>query len=154
MPWRMTRSRIEEANRAQETFVLRWQRASHTARRRRRVITWNFWEMSMDIVPRIYKRSALTIRGTLRFLLVGMVRFGIHSLFTYIACGRSIRDNLLSLMARRTLAFCRSHGVVVDRSKWMRMFENENMVKKGKRRGCLCWKGRRCLCLEYEWIFS
>ena len=154
MPWRMTRSGIEEANRAQETFVLRWQRASHTARRRRRVITWNFWEMSMDIVPRIYKRSALIIRGTLRFLLVGMVRFRIHSLFTYIACERSIRDNLLSLMVGRTLAFCRSHGVVVDRSKRMRMFENENMVKKGKRRGCLCSKGRRCLCLEYEWIFS
>ena len=43
---------------------------------------------------------------------------------------------------------------MVDRSKQMRMLEKENMVKKGKRRGCLCWKGRRCLWLEYEGIFS
>ena len=30
VPWRMTRLGIEEANGAQETFVLRQQKASHT----------------------------------------------------------------------------------------------------------------------------
>ena len=30
VPWQMTRSGIEEANRAQEMSVFHWQRASHT----------------------------------------------------------------------------------------------------------------------------
>ena len=126
----------------------------HTARWWRRVITRNFWEMGMDIVPRIYKRSALAIRGLPLLLLVEMVRFGVHSLFAYIACGGRIRGNLFSLTGGRTLAFRRRHDVTVDQSKRMRMCEKENMVKKGKRRKCLCWRGRRCLCLEYEGIFS
>ena len=86
----------------------------------------------MDIVPRIYKRSALTIRGTLRFLLVGMVRFGIHGLFSYIACSRRIRDNPFSLTVRRTLAFRQCHDAAVDQSKQMKVFEKEDTVKKGK----------------------
>ena len=126
----------------------------HMARRRRRVITRNFREMGMNIVPRIFKRSAFTIWGTLRFLLVGMIRFGIDSLFTYIACSGRIRGNLFSFIVGRTLAFCRRHDIAVDRSKWMRVLEKENTVKKGKWRKCLCWEGRRCLCLEYEGIFS
>ena len=33
-------------------------------------------------------------------------------------------------MAGRTLAFFRRHGAAVDRSKRMKVFERENMVKK------------------------
>ena len=76
------------------------------AKWRQRVITGNFWEMGMDIVLRIYKRSTLTIRGTSCILLVGMVRFGVHCLLAYIACDRTIEDNLFSLTTGGTLAFC------------------------------------------------
>ena len=108
----------------------------------------------MNIVPRIYKGGALSIRGMLRFLFVRMVRLGINGLFAYIACGGRIRGSLLSLMARRTLTFCRCHGAAVDRSKRLGVFEKEKTVKKGKQRECLHWKGRRCLCLDYEGTFS
>ena len=126
----------------------------NTAQWWRRIITGNFWEMGMDVIPGIYKGSALTIRGTPRFLLVRMVRFEIHSLFAYIVCSESIGDNLFSLTVGRALAFRWHHGASVDRSKQMKVFEKENTVKKGKWRKCLCWKGRRRLCLEYERIFS
>ena len=106
----------------------------------------------MDIVLKIYKRRALTIKGMSRLFLVGMVQFRIHSLFAYIACGRRIGDNLFSLTAGRDLAFHQRHGAAVDRSKLMRVFKKENTVKKGKQRKCLCWRGRRCLCLEYEGV--
>ena len=98
----------------------------------------------MGIIPRIYKRSALTIRGTSCFLLVEMVRFGIDGLFAYIARNGSIRDNLFSFTAGRTLAFFQGHGVAVGWSKRMKVFKRENTVKKGK------GKRRKCLCLEYE----
>ena len=137
MPWRMARLAIEEANKAQETSILWWQH----------VITWNFWEMGMDIIPRIYKRSALSIRGSPRLLLVKMVQFRVHGLFAYITCDGRIGGNLFFLTAGRTLAFRRRHNAMVDQSKRMRMCEKENTVKKGKWRKCLCWKGRRCLCL-------
>ena len=92
----------------------------------------------MDIVQGIYKRSALTIKGTSCLVLIGMVRFKVHSLFAYIACSRRIGVNLFSLMAGGTLAFRRRHGAVVDRNKQMKVFEMENMVKKGKGGKCLC----------------
>ena len=43
VPWQITRSGIEEANRAQYIFVLRWQRASHTRPSGVwRILTWDF----------------------------------------------------------------------------------------------------------------
>ena len=125
----------------------------HTARRRRCIITGNLGEMGIDIVPRINKRSALAIRGMRRFFLIGMVRLGINDFFTYIACGGRIGDNLFSFMAGRALTFRWRHGAAVDQSKQMRVLEKENTVKRGKRRKCLCWKGRGCLCLECEGTF-
>ena len=110
----------------------------HTARRRRCIITGNLGEMGIDIVPRINKRSALTIRGMRRFFLIGMVRLGINDFFTYIACGGRIGDNLFSLAAGIALSFHRSHGAAVDWSKQMRVLEKENTVKRGKQRKCLC----------------
>ena len=104
MPWRMARLAIEEANKAQETSILWWQH----------VITWNFWEMGMDIIPRIYKRSALSIRGSPRLLIVKMVRFRVHGLFAYIACGGRIGGNFFFLTAGRTLAFRQRHNAMVD----------------------------------------
>ena len=110
----------------------------HTARRQWHVIIENLWEIGMNIVPMIYKRSAFAIWGTLCFLLVRMVRFGINSLFAYIACGGRIEGNLFSLTVGRTLTFCWHHGATVNQSKQMKVFERENMVKKGKWRKCLC----------------
>ena len=126
----------------------------HTARRWRHAITGNLREMGMNVVPRIYKRSALTIRGTLHFLLVEVVRFRVQGLFAYIVCGGRIGDNLFSLTARRTLAFHQRHGAAVDQSKRMKVFERENAVMKGKWGKCLCWKGKECLYLECEGNFS
>ena len=97
-----------------------------------RIITGNFWEMGMDVIPGIYKGSALTIRGTPRFLLVRMVRFEIHSLFTYIALSGSIGNNLFSLTAGRVFAFRGRHGAVVDQSKRMEvMLEREKLFLFG-----------------------
>ena len=70
--------------------------------------------MGMDVIPGIYKGSALTIRGTPRFHLVRMVQFEIHSLFAYIVRSESIGDNLFSLMVGRALAFRWHHGASVD----------------------------------------
>ena len=115
---------------------------SHTAWQRQRVISMNFWEIGMGIIPRVYKRSALTIRITSCLLLIEMVRFRIDGLFAYISRNQIIEDNLFSLTTGRTVAFHQCHGVAVDWSKWMMVFERKNTVKKGK--------GRKCLCLEYE----
>ena len=89
----------------------------HTARWLRCVITENLGEMGMDIVPRINKRSALTIWGKWCFFLIGMVRFGINNPFAYIKCGGRIRDNLFSLTMGRALTFRWRHGTAVDRGK-------------------------------------
>lgn len=78
-------------------------------------------------------RGALIIEIMPCLLLIGMVRFRINGLFAYILHSRIIGDNLFSLMARRTLAFCRRHGAAVDRNKWMIVFESENTVKKVKK---------------------
>ena len=86
----------------------------------------------MDIVPRVNKRSAFTIRGTRCFFLIRMVQFGINDFFAHITCGGRIRDNLFSLSVGRALTFHRCHGAVVDRSKQMGVLEKENMVKRGK----------------------
>ena len=117
----------------------------HTAQRQRCVITENFLEMGIGIIPRVYERSTLTLGIASCLLLIGMVRFRIGGLFAYISRGRIIEDNLFSLTARGSLAFRRHHGVAVDRSKWMIVFERENMVKKGKRRKCLCLECERNL---------
>ena len=47
----------------------------HMARQWWRVITGNFWEMGKGIIPRVYKRNALTIRIAPCFLLIGMAQF-------------------------------------------------------------------------------
>ena len=109
----------------------------HMARWWQHVITGNLREMGMNIVPRIYRGSTFAIWGTLRFLLVGMVRFRINGLFAYIVCGGRIRGNLFSFTMGRTLTFHRRHGAAVDRSKQMKVLERENTVKKGKWRKCL-----------------
>ena len=75
-------------------------------------------------------------------------------------CGRNIGDDLFSLTAGRVLSFHWRHGAEVDRSKWMKVLERENTVKKKERmkvlerentmkkgewKRCLCWKGRKWL---------
>jgi len=50
------------------------------ARWRRRIITKNLWEMGMNVILGINKWSELTVRGTLSFFLVRMVRLGVHGL--------------------------------------------------------------------------
>ena len=84
----------------------------NTAQWWRRIITGNFWEMGMDVIPGIYKGSTLTIRGTPHFLLVRMVRFEIHSLFAYIVRSESIGDNLFSLTVEELWPFA---GIMVHR---------------------------------------
>ena len=110
----------------------------HTARQQRRVITGKLREMGKNIVPRIYKRSAFAIRGTLRFLLIEMVQLRIHGLFAYIACSGRNGGNLFSLTTGKTLTFHRRHGAAIDRSKQIKVFKRESTVKKGKWRKCLC----------------
>ena len=66
--------------------------------------------MGMNVVPGINKWSALTIRGTLRFFLVEMVRLEVHGLLAYITCGGRIGDNLFSFTVGGALAFHRRYG--------------------------------------------
>ena len=113
----------------------------YMARWPRHVIIRKFWEMGMGIIPKIYKRSTLTIRGTPRFLLIGMVRFRIHGLFAYIVRSGSIRNNLFSLTVGRTLAFRQRHGATVDQSKWMKVFERENTMQNGNGESVCVGKG-------------
>ena len=139
VPWQITISGIEEANRAQDVFILWRQRVSHTLPGGGGVYSQgNFWKMGMGIIPRVYKRSTLTIRIALCLLLIRVVRFKIGGLFAYISRGGIIRGNLFSLMTGRTLAFHQCQGEVVDWSKWVIVFKREDTMKKGKRRKCLC----------------
>ena len=70
------------------------------------------------------------------FLLIASLLFKVRSLFVYIYCSRIIGGNLFSLMARRTLAFCRRYGGMIYWSKWVEVFEGEDIVKKGKGKEC------------------
>ena len=141
--WRITRSGIEEANRAHDIYVLRQQKGEpYTARRRRRVLIRNFWKMGMGIISWVYKGSTLTIEIVSCLLLIRMLRFGMKGLFAYFPRGRIIGGDFFPLTAGRTLTFCQRHNGRIDRSKWVRVFKREGTMKKGK--------GRKCLCLEYE----
>ena len=95
----------------------------------------------MGIIPWVYERSALTIEIKPCLLLIGTIQFGIGGLFAYILRGKIIRDNLFSLTAGRTLAFHRHHDRLVDRSRWVIVFEREDMVKEEKWRKCLEYEG-------------
>jgi len=57
--------------------------------------------------------------------------------FAYVSRGRIIGGDLFPLMVGRTLAFCRCHDGMVDESKWVRVFEGEDAMKKGKGRKSL-----------------
>ena len=70
----------------------------------------DLWEMGVDIVPRINKRSTFTVWGMLRFFRIGMVRIEIHGLLTYIMCDGRIGDDLFSLTTGRALAFHRRYN--------------------------------------------
>ena len=59
-----------------------------------------------------------------------------EGLFAYVLHDRIIRGNLFPLTVGRTLAFHQLHNGMVDRSKWVRVFEGEDAVKKGKGRKC------------------
>ena len=88
----------------------------------------------MGIIPWVYERSALTIGIASCLLLIEMVRFRMGGLFPYILFGRIIDGNLFSLTVGRTLAFCQRHDEVVDQSRWVIVFEREDMVKEEKGR--------------------
>ena len=75
----------------------------------RRIIAENLWEMGMNVVPGINKWIALTVQGTLRFFLIGMVQLGIHGLFAYVTCGKRIGDNLFSFTMGGALVFLRCY---------------------------------------------
>ena len=92
----------------------------------------------MGIIPWVYKKSILIVGIALCLLFIKLVRFRMGGLFAYILPGGIIRGNLFSLTARRTLAFCRHLGGVVDWSKWVIVFERKDTVKKRKRRKFLC----------------
>ena len=113
----------------------------HTAWRWWHVLTGNFQKMGIGIIPWVYERSALTIEIKPCLLLIGTIQFGIGGLFAYILRGKIIRDNLFSLTAGRTLAFHRHHDRLVDRSRWVIVFEREDMVKEEKWRKCLEYEG-------------
>ena len=115
VPWQMTRSQQSPRN----IRIVTAKGKPHMARRRRRVITGNFWEVAMGIIPRVYEKSTLTI---------GIVSYPLLLHLTQQDCQRQ----LFPFMAGRTLAFRRCHGVAVDRSIWMVVFERENMVRKGR----------------------
>ena len=74
-----------------------------------RIIAENLWEMGMNVVPGINKWIALTVQGTLRFFLIGMVQLGVHDLFAYVMYGRRIGDNLFSFTVGGALAFLRRY---------------------------------------------
>ena len=110
VPWQMTRLGIEEAKRGpKNVYISSAKSEPHMARQLRRIITENLWEMGMNVIPGINKWIALTIRGTLRFFLIGMVQLGVHGFFTYVTCGRRIGDNLFSFTVGGALAFLRRY---------------------------------------------
>ena len=92
--------------------------------------------MGMGVVPRINERSALAIQVEASFLLIETLRFRVKSLFAYIFCGRIIGGDIFSLTVIKTLAFCRCHGGMIYRSKWVEVFEGEDTAKKGKGKEC------------------
>ena len=121
--WRISRSGIEEAKRAQETFVSRWQMESHTRPRRwRQVITEHRQEMHVGIIPRINEGSAFTIWVATPFFLLGAFQLREVSIFTCGFGGRIIDDNLFLLTTRRTLAFRLCHDGIFDQNRVVRMF--------------------------------
>ena len=95
----------------------------------------------MSIIPQVYERSALTIGIAPCRFLIGMVQFGTGGLFSYILRGRIIGGNLFPLTTGRTLAFHLHYEGVVDRSRWVIVFEREDTVKEEKGRKYLEYEG-------------
>ena len=59
-----------------------------------------------------------------------MLRFREMSIFAYSFGGRIVGSDFLSLTAGRTLTFRRCHGGMINRCGWVKVFEEEDAVKK------------------------
>ena len=86
----------------------------------------------MGVVPRINERSAFTIWVAMCFFLIGVLQFGERSVFSHDFGGKIIGGNFFSLTTRRTFTFRQQHGQMIDQSGWVKAFEGEDAVKKGK----------------------
>ena len=94
--------------------------------------------MGVSIIPQVNKGSALTIGVATPFLVLGALQFGKRSVFAHDFGGRIIGGNFLPLMVGRTLAFHRRHNDIFGRNKWVRVFEEENTMKKKRNEKTIC----------------
>ena len=84
----------------------------------------------MGVVPQINERSAIAVEVATRFFLLGVFQFREMSIFAYGIGGRIVEGDFLPLTAGRTLAFCQCHGGMFGRNRWVKVFEEEDTVKK------------------------
>ena len=155
VPWRMTRLEIEEANGAPRNIHVSPTKCKpHTARWRRRVITENLWEIGWISYQGLI-RGAQSLSGARCASSSSKWFDSKYTAFSPTSCAVGGSETTSFPLRREELwPFA---GIMVqgfDWSKQIGVFEGGEMVKKGKRRECLCWKGRRSLCLDYEGIIS
>ena len=94
--------------------------------------------MGMGLVPQINERSALAVGVASPFFLLGMFQFGERGVFTNDFGGRIVGGDFLPLTVGRTFIFHRCHGGMFDRNRWVKVFKEEDMVKKKRNEMVFC----------------
>ena len=84
----------------------------------------------MGVVPWINERSTLVVRVAAPFFFLRAFRFRERSIFAYGFGGRIVGGDFLPLTVGRTLAFRRCHGGMFGQNRWVKVFEEEDTVKK------------------------
>ena len=83
----------------------------YTAWQWRQVLAGHFLEMGMGVLPKVDERSALAIWVAVLFLFIGMLQFGVRSLFAYVSCGRSSEAISFPLQQEESWPFA---GIVME----------------------------------------